>query len=191
MWRNPLIIAGGGAVTLTITSDTLIGNLHTFLGSPTGQQAINILIDGADVGDVQITTDFAAGSTFTFQCINGGRILGLGGDGGKGANRPVASNTYNSGNKGSPGGHAIDSQYDVNIDIDDGYLFGGGGGGGGGSAWYFSTYMFGGCGPVVVAAVGRDTLVAQEAHEATTDHLKHRLAPQATERRKASAAKAR
>jgi hypothetical protein len=131
MWRNPLLIAGGEFFSLEITNDTLIGDLWTFLGSPSAPTNVSILVDGCDVGDIQISTQFAGGSTFDFTCQNGGRILGLGGAGGNGCN---ATSPYGGkGSVGTKGGAAITSVYDVTVDVDDGYLFGGGGGGGGGA----------------------------------------------------------
>jgi hypothetical protein len=133
MWNIPVSLIAGGSETLTtITSDTLIGNLWTFFGSPAGPQAVVLTIDGADVGDIQVTADWTTGTTFQFNCINGGRILGLGGAGGDGASDFGAS-TEN-GVAGGDGGSALSSNgFAINVDIDDGYLLGGGGGGGGGA----------------------------------------------------------
>lgn len=125
------LIAGGGSTRLTITSDTLIGNLHTFFGSPPGPRDVVLTVDGADVGDVRITLDWAPGSTFEIVCINDGRVLGLGGDGGAGGSD--FGSTGDPGEHGADGGAAIASAYNVSIDVDDGYLLGGGGGGGGGA----------------------------------------------------------
>lgn len=133
MWRIPVsLIAGAADFSVAITSDTLIGNLWTFFGSPAGPQTVVVIVDGANVGNVQVTADWTAGSTFQFICINGGRILGLGGKGGNGGDDNGAFGT--SGYQGGDGGHALSSNgFTINIDIDDGYLMGGGGGGGGGS----------------------------------------------------------
>ena len=85
MFSSPLsLIAGGQLIERTISTDTLIGNLWTFLGSLEGVRDVTLIIDNADAGDIQVTLDWTAGSTFTIICINGGRILGLGGAGGRG-----------------------------------------------------------------------------------------------------------
>lgn len=133
MWRIPLsLIAGDTGTIIEINSDTLIGNLWTFLGSPTGPQVVQVTVDGADVGDVQITADWSGGSTFNFICVNGGRIVGLGGNGGDGGDDFGA--TGSNGDAGNDGGPALTCDgFTVNVDIDDGFLLGGGGGGGGGS----------------------------------------------------------
>ncbi len=133
MWRTPLsLIAGSADVNVTITSDTLIGNLWTYLGSPSGPQTVTVTVDNADIGDVQVTADWAGGSTFQFNAINGGRILGLGGDGGAGGDDNGATGT--SGSHGGDGGAALSGNgFVLNIDIDGGFLLGGAGGGGGGS----------------------------------------------------------
>jgi hypothetical protein len=133
MWRIPLsLIAGDTGTIVEINSDTLIGNLWTYLGSPTGPQVVQITVDGADVGDVQITADWSGGSTFDFICVNGGRIVGLGGNGGDGGDDFGASGSH--GSAGDDAGHALTSDgFTVNVDIDDGFLLGGGGGGGGAS----------------------------------------------------------
>lgn len=137
MWRIPVsLIAGGTETIVTIIEDTLIGNLWTFMGSPSGPQTVILTVDGADVGDVQITADWAGGSTFEIICINNGRLLGLGGDGGDGGDDFGASGS--AGLAGGTGGHALTSDgFTVNLDIDDGFMFGAGGGGGGGG--YSST----------------------------------------------------
>lgn len=134
VWSTPIaLMSGGGVITITINSDTYIGNLWTYLGTPSGEQAVTVIVDGADAGDIQITPDWTGGSTFQITCINGGRVIGLGGNGGAGGADLGA--TGQAGVNGSSGGAAItaSSGVTVNLDIDDGYLFGGGGGGGGGS----------------------------------------------------------
>ena len=135
MWNvPPVLIAGDLAnVVQTITMDTDIGNLFDFLGQPGGVRNVSITVDGADVGNILITTEWALGSTFEFIAINGGRFLGDGGDAGAGGADFGA--TGEAGLPGQDGGHAITNQgtYPVSIDVDDGFLFGGGGGGGGGS----------------------------------------------------------
>ena len=132
----PLIASAGGQAFVTLTSDVLIGNLWTYLGSPTGATDVILTVDTADVGDIQITNDWAAGSTFQINIINGGRVLGLGGAGGAGG--ADYTGYGDAGHPGSPGGAAISSNgFPVNVNLDTGYLFGGGGGGGGGS-WAIS-----------------------------------------------------
>jgi hypothetical protein len=131
MWRIPApLIAGGSETIASITLDTYIGNLWVYLGSPVGPREVVLVVDGADAGDIQITADWTAGSTFQINCINGGRVVGLGGNGGDGGNDNGATGTP--GSAGGSGGPALSSNgFTVNIDIDDGYLLGGGGGGGG------------------------------------------------------------
>lgn len=135
MWRipSPLISGSGADIVETITSDTYIGDLYTYLGSPAGVKSVVLTVDAADAGEIIISNSFAIGSTFSFVAINGGRILGVGGDGGNGG--PDFGATGEAGEAGSAGSAAIKNNgtYPVSINVDDGYLFGGGGGGGGGS----------------------------------------------------------
>lgn len=134
MWRSPLpLFGGGGDISVVIDSDTYIGDLFVWLGSPTGIRAVQITADAADVGEIWIPTDFAVGSTFEFIGINGGRFLGEGGNGGGGG--ADFGSTGEAGAPGSDGRPAIQNfgTYPVSIDVDDGFLFGGGGGGGGGA----------------------------------------------------------
>jgi hypothetical protein len=128
-FNRPIALFGGtSSVEQTISSNVFIGNLWNFLGSPAGPRDVILTIDSADAESIQVTNDWDAGSTFTFNCINNGRIVGAGGGNGNGGN--VASN----GTAGSIGSFAISSQdFNIDVDIDDGYMFGGGGGGGGGS----------------------------------------------------------
>lgn len=134
MWRipSPLIAGQSGVFVETFTSDTYIGDLYVYLMSPTVPVDVEWTVDGCDLGEIIIPNTFAAGSSFTFICVNSGRICGVGGAGGFGADD---YGTYggNSG-PGFNGGHAIQSTgFAVSVDVDDGYLLGGGGGGGGGS----------------------------------------------------------
>lgn len=134
MWRipSPLFSGAQGNFVETFTTDELIGDLFTYLGSPSGVATVNWTIDGADLGNIIISNSFAPGSTFTFTCISGGRILGLGGNGGRGGDD--FGTTGEAGFPGSAGGPALSSNgFTVDVDIDDGFLLGGGGGGGGGS----------------------------------------------------------
>jgi hypothetical protein len=131
---SPISLRGGGSVVnTTINSNVKVGNLWTFLGSPSGPRVIILTVDGADAECIQITTDWTAGSTFQLNVINGGRIVGSGGAGGKGGDDNGASGT--GGLSGGTGGTALQAQgFNVDINIDDGFLFGGGGGGGGSSS---------------------------------------------------------
>lgn len=133
MWRIPApLIAGGGAQSLYFTSDTWIGDLWTYMGSPSQPVTVLITADAADVGGIYVSADFTAGSTFQIDVINGGRLVGEGGNGGAGGDDLGASAT--SGTGGVDGGHALASEgWVIDVDLDDGFLLGGGGGGGGGS----------------------------------------------------------
>jgi hypothetical protein len=131
MWRipPPLVAGIGDAQSALITSDTYVGDLYTYLGSPSGRQDVTITVDGADAGEIIITNAWTAGSTFTFIATNNGRILGMGGAGGAGA--PDLGATGDVATAGTSGTAAITNQgnYSVAIDADDGYIYGGGGGG--------------------------------------------------------------
>ncbi len=128
----PSLIAGGVTTNVEITSDEYIGDLFTYLGSPAGPVEVTFVVDNADAAEIIISQNFHPSSTFQFTAINGGRIIGTGGSGGSGGNDNGASGTR--GNSGSDGGHAIYSNtFNVNVNVDNGYLLGGGGGGGGGS----------------------------------------------------------
>lgn len=134
MWRVPVpLIAGvSGAVTETFTADEYIGDLYAYLGSPTGIVTLNWTVDAADLGEIIIPNTFAPGSSFTFTLINGGRIVGEGGNGGVGG--PDLGATGEAGSPGADGTAAIQADgHDVSVDCDDGFLLGGGGGGGGGA----------------------------------------------------------
>lgn len=132
MWRIPgPLIAGTQAFDQTFTVNTLIGDLYAFLGAPAGPAQVTFIIDGASLGDIRITSDFFPGSSFDFTCINGGQVVGLGGDGGDGADS--FGSTGGQPGDGTDGSHAIDTVFAVSLDVDDGFLFGGGGGGGGGA----------------------------------------------------------
>jgi len=135
MWRipSPLISGSGADIVETITSDTYIGDLYTYLGSPAGVKAVVLTVDAANAGEIIISNSFAIGSTFSFIAINGGRILGVGGNGGiGGADFGATGEAGGSGSSGSAGIKNFGT-YPVSINVDDGYLFGGGGGGGGGA----------------------------------------------------------
>lgn len=135
MWRipSPLISGSGADIVETITSDTYIGDLYTYLGSPAGVKAVVLTVDAVLAGEIIISNSFAIGSTFSFIAINGGRFVGVGGNGGAGG--PDFGATGEAGVAGTSGSAAIKNNgtYPVSINVDDGYLFGGGGGGGGGS----------------------------------------------------------
>lgn len=129
----PLIASSSGFDVIEITEDTYIGDLYTFLGSPGVKKDFSITANNVDVGVIIISTAFVTGSTFEFIAINGGRFLGEGGNGGNGGND--YGSTGEAGEGGTDGTAAIINQgnYDVSINVDDGFIFGGGGGGGGGS----------------------------------------------------------
>ena len=133
MWGIPVsLIAGGSTEIVNISMDEYIGDLWIYLGSPSNPVNVNFTVDAADAAEIIIPLNFAAGSTFQFNAINGGRFIGTGGVGGAGGDDNGA--TGDPGNPGFNGGHAIQSDtFIVDIDVDDGYLLGGGGGGGGGS----------------------------------------------------------
>lgn len=136
MWRIPLPLFGGGvsdSIEVELTEDTYIGDLFTYLGSPTGRQDVILTADGTDVGEIIISTAWELGSTFEFIAVNGGRFVGVGGDGGDGGDDVGASGT--AGNNGLTGGAAIrrTGNYPISLDVDAGFIYGGGGGGGGGA----------------------------------------------------------
>jgi hypothetical protein len=145
MWRTPLpLIAGAQANFVeTFTADEYIGDLYAYLGNPTGVVILDWTVDSADLGEIIIPNTFAVGSSFNFTLINGGRILGEGGDGNSGGMDLGA--TGEAGENGFDGTAAIQADgHDVTVDCDDGFLLGGGGGGGGAS--YFDTGVGGDAG---------------------------------------------
>lgn len=123
-------------INLSISADTTEYNIFTEAGSPTGEVVVNLTIEsGVVVGATDTAnyaldtgTGWAAGSIINI--INLGYIVGMGGDGGRGAGNTSAS-CFSAVN-GSNGGPAINLQYDVNIYNANGVIGGGGGGGGGG-----------------------------------------------------------
>lgn len=127
-------MSAGTTIQKTFTSDTYIGDLWALCGSPAGQQVVSITADNCDLGEVIITADWANGTTFQFNVVNGGRIIGLGGDGGAGGDDNGTWGTK--GLNGTDGTAAFSSVgFNININLDNGYLLGGGGGGGGGSSF--------------------------------------------------------
>ena len=139
------LMAGGADILVVLNSDTWVGDLYTYLGSPAAAASIQIVADGCDVGGIYISSDFTTGSEFQLTAINDGRFVGYGGNGGDGAED--YAQYPGTGGQGENGGHAVSSEgWTVNIDIDDGYLFGGGGGGGGASSYHVSSSGSGGGG---------------------------------------------
>lgn len=127
----PLFASSSDTVDTTFTSDTYVGDLYAYLGSPSVAADYTITADACDVAEIIISASFPAGSTFSFVAINNGRFIGVGGAGGGGALDlgPIGER----GGRGDQGGDAIVSYgWPVNIDVDNGFILGGGGGGGGG-----------------------------------------------------------
>lgn len=96
----------GDQITAIVNAGVIIGSTSTALRA-------------LDVGS------WPAGVTINLQLI--GRIQG---SGGKGGNAP----TSGTGSPGLPGGVALYTRFAINLDVDEGEIFGGGGGGGSGSA---------------------------------------------------------
>lgn len=127
----PISLVSSASSTLTFTEDTYIGDLYAYMDSPSQPVEVVINVDNCDVGYIYISNQFNAASTFTVNCLNNGRVIGVGGAGGAGGDDLGGAGTR--GKKGFDGGHAIVSDgFNVSVDIDNGYLLGGGGGGGGG-----------------------------------------------------------
>lgn len=134
MWRNPLLISGSGeSVEVIFNTRTAQADLFVLLGEPSIAYDWDITVDGVDMLGFVISSSFPPGTTFQFNLINGGRIVGFGGLGGNGGT--VAASEVG-GARGGNGGDAINSVFPVSIDCDDGFLLGGGGGGGGGATYH-------------------------------------------------------
>ena len=131
IWRiPPPLIAGGTGTDLFFNADQYIGNLWNYLGQPSDPVDVTITADNCDLGEIIITSDFNPASTFQIILENGARVLGEGGNGGAGG--PDLGPTGEAGGNGGNGTAAISSEgFVVNVDLDDGFIFGGGGGGGG------------------------------------------------------------
>lgn len=131
-----LFAAGGVTLDITIDTDQFIGteyNLYDELGAPADAVVVNLTIDGADVGSLNIDDRFAEGSSFNVTLTNTGRILGrspTGGDGGK--SEWVGSAINTPATNGAAGGDALTLAQDISLDMDDGFILGAGGGGAGG-----------------------------------------------------------
>lgn len=128
--------------SFVISASTINANLHTIAGSPscTGGTWTFTINSGVVLGSN--TTSVAALQTGTFPSgssvtlINNGKIYGMGGAGGRGADSINVGGAQPGGN-GQPGGPAISLGTSISINNTNGQIFGGGGGGnGGGSAYY-------------------------------------------------------
>jgi hypothetical protein len=108
--RGPTYVAGSSEITVTI------GPAATVYSTSTGTAAFTI------------PSAFSPGDTITV--VNNGVILGRGGNGGAGANKPA------SGAPGSPGGGAFSTARAVTVNNLN-RIAGGGGGGGGGGGMFF------------------------------------------------------
>lgn len=113
-----------------IGSDDTNFNLRTEIGNPTSARKVLAILDtGATLSATNNTTPaFDTGSGWNasaqLRLINDGNIKGRGGNGGEG-NQPLDDHP-------TVGFDAINLQKDLEVDNDNGNVFGGGGGGGGG-----------------------------------------------------------
>ena len=129
---------GNRKVFITLSASEADYDLYVDAGSPTDPVDIVVTIQAAteiyssvtSIPAFSLGTGWAAGSTL--KIINNGKIIGVGGKGGRGG---VSSPTCNdsAGNVGFVGGDALDLTWDVTIDNTNGNIYGGGGGGGGGA----------------------------------------------------------
>lgn len=124
-------------LSFTINTDVQDFNLYTALGSPSQPSIVEFLItSNADVKNCNLG-NWATGTVINMTINNNGRIMGRGGNGGSGGETIPYGNNENQGQDGNPGldgGIAlrIPTNIVVNLDMDDGFIYGGGGGGGGG-----------------------------------------------------------
>lgn len=140
----------GSTTNITLPGGSFVDlDLFALAGSPGGAVTVNFTVPAGVV--VRATSSatpaldlsgFTAGSTINL--INGGYILGYGGDGGQGAEGGQSGSTltdWSNGGDGAPGGPAIlgvGTGVTLNI-ANGGFIWGGGGGGGGGGAKFGSS----------------------------------------------------
>ena len=124
-------------LSVIIDSDKQDYNLYTTLGSPSQPSIVQVLITAnADVRTMDLG-NWATGTVINLTMTNNGRILGRADRGGAGGETIPYGNNENEGQDGNNGlaGSAaltIPTNITVNLDMDDGFIYGGGGGGGGG-----------------------------------------------------------
>lgn len=145
------VIVSGSTYTVTFTGNAQNIKLWEVLGRPAGVVTVNFTLPEGVILSASSTRDFGldfsgfqSGSTINW--TNHGRVLGVGGEGGDGAeiivsgggdNDDLYFGSYRLGGRGQPGGPAVrgpGAGISWNIDNGDGFIFGGGGGGPGGGA---------------------------------------------------------
>lgn len=141
MLASKIGLMGGGGKRVIISSNQSKYNLRTAMGSPSGPQRIEVIINSG----VEITSDdatvpafdegsgWASGTVITI--VNNGKIYGMGGAGGNSATINNAS-TVVAGTNGQAGGVAMALRAITFINNGAGEIFGGGGGGGAGQGTY-------------------------------------------------------
>lgn len=124
-------------LSFTINTDQQDFNLYTTLGSPSQPSIVEFLItSNADVKTITLG-NWPTGTVINMTLDNNARIMGRGGSGGNGGETIPYGNNENEGQDGNPGtlgpiALSIPTNITVNLDMDDGFIYGGGGGGGGG-----------------------------------------------------------
>jgi hypothetical protein len=141
IWGASPALAGGGDtyIAIDITTDTTLGDLYVFLGSPTNTMHVTINVsNGAALLSTIIPNNFNPFSTFAINVTEAGFLTGAAGKGGKGGGafwENSVDHASQDGQDGFAGGDALLTSFNIDIDLDDGFVWGGGGGGGGGSGF--------------------------------------------------------
>jgi len=142
MFSTTIACMGQGDLAVVITTEQTDLNLHSFFGSPAAPGVVSVIVIGCDIRSLVIGP-WAAGSIINMELRAGARILGRGGVGGFGG--PVNTHTSGGSKKnisaigqpGFAGQTALDATMTsavLNLNPDDGFIWGGGGGGGGGGS---------------------------------------------------------
>lgn len=150
--QQMLMGSGGGrlqaAITISSNTQNYVLNTAKVAGYVAGQTDVtltinsSIIVGSASAGSyaLDVDTSWAAGDTVNI--VNGGFIVGKGGNGGDGG-------TYNCGQinatAGGAGGPALRAQRAISI-TNNNIVGGGGGGGGGGNGGFFTGQPVGGGG---------------------------------------------
>ena len=131
-----------GDTTFTIRNTIYDLNLHTYVGAPITDVTMTFVFDGTVVGSTDSNTpaisagNFSAGSVIFIELINGAKLQGKGGDGGRGASAEYDFETSSVdrgiGGNGLSGSTVYDAQgIDTTITFTDGSIIAPNGGDGG------------------------------------------------------------
>jgi hypothetical protein len=132
-WDVPLsMFSSRISLTLVIDTNQTDLNLHTFAGSPSAAADVSVhVLPGVDIRTMTVG-GWAAGTNINL--LHEGFIRGRGGNGGSGGLADGSGPAAMAGQPGGSGGWGLFlvAGITLNLNMDNGYIWGGGGGGGGG-----------------------------------------------------------